>query len=260
MRWKIIKIKEVIEFLRDRFPEDLQEEWDNSGLQIGDIEKELTGIVVSMDLNYETIMNAKKNDCNLIINHHPMIFSPIKSLDLSKRENKNIEILIKEDISVYAMHTNLDKADGGVNDSFASVLDLKNVKKLDDYNEYPMARFGEIEKIKAKDFAGFVKERLGCKGLILYGKEDKEISKVALCGGAGSDFIVDAINNECDLIVTSDVKYHEALDNYKDIVILDPGHYASENHVVEMLRKLLSEKFDTEVIGFSMKEKFREFI
>lgn len=255
-----MKIKEVIDFLKEKFPEDLQEEWDNSGLQIGNIENELTGIFISMDLNYETIRNAKLNNCNLIINHHPMIFSPIKSLDLSIRENKNIEYLFKEGISVYAMHTNLDKADGGVNDSFASVLGLKNVKKLDDYNEYPMARFGEVEKIEAREFAEFVKEKLKCKGLILYGDPYKEISKVALCGGAGSDFIEDAIKKDCNLIVTSDVKYHEALDNHKDIVILDPGHFATENHVVEMLRKLLLEGFDTRVISFSLEEKFREFI
>lgn len=255
-----MKIKEVISFLNDKFPESLQEDWDNSGLQIGNIENELTGIFISMDLDYETIRNAKINNCNLIINHHPMIFSPIKSLDLSKRENKNIEMLIKEDICVYAMHTNLDKADGGVNDNFAKVLGLKNVEKLDDYNDYPMARFGYVEEIKARKFAEFVKEKLKCKGLILYGDQDKDIRKVALCGGAGSDFIFDAIKKECDLIVTSDVKYHEALDNHKDIVILDPGHFASENHVVEMLRVLLYESFDTRVISFSLEEKFREFI
>ncbi|MDY3005995.1 Nif3-like dinuclear metal center hexameric protein [Anaerococcus sp. AGMB00486] len=255
-----MKIREVIEFLNEKFPEDLQEDWDNSGLQIGNLEKELTGILVSMDLSYETIINAKINKCNLIINHHPMFFIPLKSIDLSTKYNKNIELLIKEDISVYAMHTNLDKAEGGVNDNLAKILSLKDVKKLDDYNEYPIARFGNVEKIKARDFAQIVKEKLECKGIILYGDPDKEISKVALCGGAGSDFIEDAIKKECDLIITSDVKYHEALDNYKDIVILDPGHFASENHVIWMLRKLLLDNFDTNIVYFSFNEKFREFI
>lgn len=254
-----MKKREIIDFLEEKFPLNLQEDWDNSGLQVGNLAEDVKNIIISLDLDSGVIKKAKENDCNLIINHHPLIFSKISSIDLSKDYYKNIKDLIKEDISVFAMHTNLDRAEGGVNDSFAKTLGLKNVKGLGD-EEVPMARYGEIKKTKASDFAEFVRKKLDAKGLLFYGDKNKDIKKVALCGGAGSDYIEHAIKNNCDLIVTSDVKYHEALDNYKDIVILDPGHFASENHVIYALKELLEENFDKKVFTYSPNEEFRDFV
>lgn len=255
-----MKMRKVINFLEEKFPLSLQEEWDNSGLQIGNLDNEVKNVMVSLDLDSYVIKKAIENDCNLIINHHPLIFSSINSINLEDDYYKNIEKLIKEDITVFAMHTNLDKARGGVNDNFAKVLGLSDVKDLGESEDIAMARYGNIKKRKAKDFAKIVKDRLNAKGLILYGDENKKISKVALCGGAGSDFIADAIKNKCDLIVTSDVKYHEALDNYKDIVILDPGHFASENHVIYALKDILEENFDEKIFTYSPNEEFRDFV
>lgn len=255
-----MKMRKVINFLEEKFPLSLQEEWDNSGLQIGNLDNEVKNVMVSLDLDSYVIKKAIENDCNLIINHHPLIFSSINSINLEDDYYKNIEKLIKEDITVFAMHTNLDKARGGVNDNFAKVLGLSDVKDLGESEDIAMARYGNIKKRKAKDFAKIVKDRLNAKGLILYGDENKKISKVALCGGAGSDFIADAIKNKCDLIVTSDVKYHEALDNYKDIVILDPGHFASENHVIYALKDILVENFDEKIFTYSPNEEFRDFV
>ena len=255
-----MKMRKVINFLEEKFPLSLQEEWDNSGLQIGNLDNEVKNVIVSLDLDSYVIKKAIENDCNLIINHHPLIFSSINSINLEDDYYKNIEKLIKEDITVFAMHTNLDKARGGVNDNFAKVLGLSDVKDLGESEDIAMARYGNIKKRKAKDFAKIVKDRLNAKGLILYGDENKKISKVALCGGAGSDFIANAIKNKCDLIVTSDVKYHEALDNYKDIVILDPGHFASENHVIYALKDILEENFDEKIFTYSPNEEFRDFV
>lgn len=234
-----MKIKDVIKFLEERFPLSLQEDWDNSGLQIGNIENDLTNIMISLDIDEETIQKAKEKSCNLIINHHPFLFSSIKSIDLNEEKWKIIKDLIKNDITVFAMHTNLDIGKGGVNDNLAKLLELRDISNLDTNNENPMARFGYTDEITAYDFSKYIKEKLNCKGLILYGDKDKKIEKVALCGGAGSDFINDAIDKNCDLIVTSDVKYHEAIDNCKKINIVDPGHFASENHIIYMIKDLL---------------------
>lgn len=254
-----MQIKDIVNFMEEKFPLILQEDWDNSGLQIGNVENELTNIMISLDLDDQTIEKANEKSCNLIINHHPFIFSPIKSLDFTKDYNKKIEKLIKNDISVYAMHTNLDKGQGGVNDNLAKILELEKISNLDTENEIPMARFGFVDGISSADFAEFVKEKLNCKGLILYGDKKKKIKKVALCGGAGSDFIKDAIDKNCDLILTSDIKYHEALDNCKDINIIDPGHFASENHVIYMLKDLLENHFATGIYTYSQEDSFREF-
>ena len=255
-----MKIKDIMKFLEDRFPLSLQEDWDNSGLQIGNIENDLTNILISLDLDEQTIQKAKEKSCNLIINHHPFLFSSIKSIDLNEEKGKIIKDLIKNDITVFAMHTNLDIGKGGVNDNLAKLLELRDISNLDTNNENPMARFGYTDEITAYDFSKFIKEKLNCKGLILYGDKDKKIEKVALCGGAGSDFINDAIQKGCDLIVTSDVKYHEAVDNCKKINIVDPGHFASENHIIYMVKDLLEKNFATGIYTCAKKDSYREFI
>ena len=255
-----MKIKDIIKFLEERFPLSLQEDWDNSGLQIGNIENDLTNIMISLDLDEQTIQKAKEKSCNLIINHHPFLFSSIKSIDLNEEKGKIIKDLIKNDITVFAMHTNLDIGKGGVNDNLAKLLELRDISNLDTNNENPMARFGYTNEKTAYDFSKFVKEKLNCKGLILYGDKDKKIEKVALCGGAGSDFINDAIDKNCDLIVTSDVKYHEAIDNCKKINIVDPGHFASENHIIYMIKDLLEKNFATGIYTCAKKDSYREFI
>ncbi|MDU1708605.1 MAG: Nif3-like dinuclear metal center hexameric protein, partial [Anaerococcus vaginalis] len=188
------------------------------------------------------------------------LFSSIKSIDLNEEKGKIIKDLIKNDITVFAMHTNLDIGKGGVNDNLAKLLELKDISNLDTNNENPMARFGYTDEITAYDFSKFVKEKLNCKGLILYGDKNKKIKKVALCGGAGSDFISDAIKKDCDLIVTSDVKYHEAIDNCKKINIVDPGHFASENHIIYMIKDLLEKNFATGIYTCAKKDSYREFI
>ena len=255
-----MKIKDIIKFLEERFPLSLQEDWDNSGLQIGNIENDLTNIMISLDIDEQTIQKAKEKSCNLIINHHPFLFSSIKSIDLNEEKGKIIKDLIKNDITVFAMHTNLDIGKGGVNDNLAKLLELRDISNLDTNNENPMARFGYIDEKTAYDFSKFVKEKLNCKGLILYGDKNKKIKKVALCGGAGSDFISDAIKKDCDLIVTSDVKYHEAIDNCKKINIVDPGHFASENHIIYMIKDLLEKNFATGIYTCAKKDSYREFI
>ena len=255
-----MKIKDVIKFLEERFPLSLQEDWDNSGLQIGNIESDLTNIMISLDLDEQTIQKPKDKSCNLIINHHPFLFSSIKSIDLNEEKGKIIKDLIKNDITVFAMHTNLDIGKGGVNDNLAKLLELRDISNLDTNNENPMARFGYTDEITAYGFSEFVKEKLNCKGLILYGDKNKKIKKVALCGGAGSDFINDAIKKGCDLIVTSDVKYHEAIDNCKKINIVDPGHFASENHIIYMIKDLLEKNFATGIYTCAKKDSYREFI
>ena len=93
-----MKIKDIIKFLEERFPLSLQEDWDNSGLQIGNIENDLTNIMISLDIDEQTIQKAKEKSCNLIINHHPFLFSSIKSIDLNKGKGKIIKNLLLNDI------------------------------------------------------------------------------------------------------------------------------------------------------------------
>lgn len=256
-----MEIRDLLEKFENKYPLDLQEDWDNSGFQVGDINNELTGVVLSLDLEYETINKAIENGANLIINHHPLLFNPLKSIDLHSEIGKKIGLLIKNDISLYACHTNLDAAKDGVNDNLSHLLGLKDISILNDSEDTNMVRYGFIEKIKANSFAKLVKEKLRANGVIIYGDSNKEVEKIAVCGGAGASFIKDAIKERCDLIVTGDVKYHEAIDAISEgIIIIDPGHFASENHIIYKLKDDIKEMTDVEIFTYSKEDFFRSIV
>ena len=257
-----MQIRELINKLEEKYPFELQEEWDNSGLQIGNPDNELKGVVVSLDLEEGAIDYALEDKkANLIITHHPYLFNPTKSIDFRDSFYNRLKKCIKNDITVYAFHTNLDIAEGGVNDNLAHILGLRDIKSLENGKEHGLGRYGYIDKQSANKFLKEVKEKLEASGLVVYGNCDKMIEKVALCGGAGSFLIEDAINQACDLIVTGDVKYHEAMDmSNKGIIIADVGHFASENHIIYKLQDEIEEITGKEVYNFSKTDRFRHFI
>lgn len=256
-----MEIRELIDKLCEKYPLDLQEDWDNSGLQIGNLDNELKNVLISLDLEEEGVDMAIKNDCNLIITHHPYLFNGTKSIDFTDTFYKRLEKVIKKDISVFAMHTNLDIATDGLNDNLCQILDIQKAQVLELDKDLGLGRYGEIEKTKAKDFAGRVKEILKANELVCYGDMEKEISKVAVCGGAGSSLFDDAIIQGCDLMITGDVSYHMGMDYAnRGLVIIDPGHFASENHVIYKLENIINEMINNKVYTYSKGDYFRTFI
>ncbi len=256
-----MQIKELIEKLEAKYPFYLQEEWDNSGLQIGNPENELRGVVLSLDLEEESLDLAIKNGANLIITHHPYLFSPTKSIDFRDNFYNRLEKAIKNDITIYAFHTNLDIAEGGVNDNLGEIIGLKNMKSLEQGKELGLGRYGLIEKMPAKDFLGKVKEKLDVNEIICYGDINKEIEKVGICGGAGASLLDDAISLSCDLFISGDIKYHEGMDYAdKGLIIADLGHFASENHIIYKLENEIKEIIGDRVFTFSKTDSFRTFI
>lgn len=256
-----MEIRELIDKLCEKYPLDLQEDWDNSGLQIGNLDNELKNVLISLDLEEEGVDMAIENDCNLIITHHPYLFNGTKSIDFTDSFYNRLEKVIKNDISVFAMHTNLDIAADGLNDNLCQILDIQKAQVLELDKDLGLGRYGEIEKTKAKDFARKVKEILKANELVCYGDMEKEISKVAVCGGAGSSLFDDAIIQGCDLMITGDVSYHMGMDYAnRGLIIIDPGHFASENHVIYKLENILSEMTDNKVYTYSKEDDFRTFI
>lgn len=256
-----MEIRQLIDKLTAKYPLDLQEDWDNSGLQIGSLDRELKGILISLDLEDEGIEFAIKNNCNLIITHHPYLFKDTKSIDFSDSFYKRLENVVKNDITVYALHTNLDKAYDGLNDNLCDILRLENTRVLELDKEIGLGRFGEISSTKACDFAEFVKEKLNANKLVCYGNLDREIRNIAVCGGAGSSLFEDALVRDCDLMITGDVSYHMGMD-YGDrgLVIIDPGHFASENHIIYKLEDEINKMTDCKVVTYSKEDTFRTFI
>lgn len=256
-----MEIYKLVRQFEKKYPLELQEDWDNSGFQLGNKNNKLKSILISLDLEYETIKKAIEKGSNLIINHHPLFFNSIKRLDFESDIGKKVELLIKNDITVYAAHTNLDIARGGINDNLSEIIGLKNIYILEDKENINMVRCGYVDKIKASEFAKKVKDVLNAKAVIIYGNSDKFIEKVAVCGGAGGSFIEDCINEKCDLIITSDIKYHEAIDSAaEDIIIVDPGHFASENHIIYKIKEDLKEITQVPIYTFSKEDNHRSIV
>lgn len=228
-----MKLKEIIAFLEKLAPIETAEEWDNPGLQTGDYNQEINNILISLDFTDEVLDFAVKNNCELIITHHPVIFKPLYQIT----DNKIIKA-VKNNISLYSAHTNLDVAENGVNDALASALNLTNVKSDG------ILRYGELDnEMPVEEFLLYLKEKLNVSYLRV-SEFNRKIRKVGVVGGSGGDFLNQAIEVGCDAFVTGEASYHLAETALKnDIMLVSAGHYETEVFICEYLKNILQDKF-----------------
>ncbi|HHV45432.1 MAG TPA: Nif3-like dinuclear metal center hexameric protein [Tissierellia bacterium] len=327
---------------------NLIDEWDNTGFQIGDPNKEVSKVLVSLDLDREVLDKAIEEDVQMIITHHPLIFKPIKSIVYDSYKEKLIYDIIKNDMVVYNAHTNLDLAKNGVNDILADMFGLSSIEPLKEvkedglfklvvfvpkshadiirnvlgeegagfignyshctfniegigtfmphegtspfigeanklekveeirietivkkkdlnrivkrmisahpyeevaYDIYPLfnkgevygyGRVGNIERIALGKFLNIVKEKLEVKNIIVYGEINRDVTRIALCGGSGASFIYDAYNKGAQVYITGDIKYHDAqYANELGLTLIDAGHYHTEKVILPAIGKYL---------------------
>jgi dinuclear metal center YbgI/SA1388 family protein len=352
-------LKEITSFLDSAIPLSFQENWDNSGLQVGNFDKDISSALVTIDVTREVIDEALAKGCNLIISHHPLIFNGIKQLTGRNFTERMLLTALKNDIAVYSAHTNLDIAGNGVSMKMAEKLGLKNLKPLIPLRNKlsKLVVFipeSNLEKVREAIFAAgagfiglydkcsftaegtgsfragegtnpFVGEKgklhfekevrletvifshskgriikalldshpyeepaydiyalendipgagLGCVGDLTDPVPEKRflemlagifsaegikysqltgngIKKVALCGGAGGQYITDAISSGADAYVSADIRYHSYFEAADKILIADIGHFESEKFSTEILYDLIIKKFPTFAVRFS---------
>lgn len=231
-------------------PDELVDKWDNTGFQIGDGEKDVKRILISLDLDDRVYKKAVDGDFHMIISHHPIIFRPITSITTSNYKEKLLFNLIQKDIVVYNAHTNLDRANNGVNDELAKLLELKNPQVLvtEEYDDYGYGRVGDVKEQNLKDYLNLIKKRLNTDFLIVYGETDILVKRVAVCGGSGSDFIYDAYKKGASIYVTGDIKYHDAqYGTGLGITIIDAGHYSTEKVILPVIKEYLEKNIAEDI-------------
>ena len=237
-------VKEIYEFLNEKFPIELACDFDNPGLLIGDPCAEVKKALVVLDCDAFAVKYAVLNGCELIITHHPIIFGGLKNIlaDCVQYE------LIKNGISVISMHTNLDVGNGGVNDCLCKALGLNGVSTVTASNGF-LLRMGTIPPISADGLAEKIKKSLG--GCVKYTDCGKRIEKVLVCSGSGGEFADDALRLNCDALITADVKHNVFIDSSNaGLSVFDAGHFNTEDTVIEPLKDILAEHFtDTEFIS-----------
>ena len=195
---------------------------------------------MALDCTASAIKTAIKNNCELIITHHPVIFDPLKTV----LTGSTVFELIKSGISVISMHTNLDIAVSGVNDCLCRVLGFDNFEKRPASDGY-LLNFAELDTpLSADELARHIKEKLG--GSVKFTDSGKNIKRVALCSGSGGGYAFDTAVSCCDALVTADVKHNIFIDTERlGISVFDAGHFNTEDVVTEPLKGLLSEKLKT---------------
>lgn len=342
-------VEEVINYFDCWAPPGVAWEKDNVGLQVGSSKNEISKIIVCLELNQNVLDQAIKNNCDLIITHHPFIFKSLSKIQTNQTQGKIIEQLIKNNITLFSAHTNLDFTKDGVSFALADKLCLKNQKYLMNFdsNQYKLTVFvpennveqlanalfeagagiigdykkcsfqikgtgtfegnintnpvigkklnyekvdeiklemvfekwlknkilatlyknhpyeepafdlykienenmnygagviGEIETpLIEKDFLEYVQNKLNLKNFTYCSGKNNKISKVALCGGSGSDMLNIALSKQADAFITADVKYHTFQDAEEKILLVDAGHYETEIHIVDIVVKKMNE-------------------
>lgn len=238
-------VKNIFDFINSFAPFSEQEEWDNSGFLAGDFRAEVKKCVVSLDCTKEVAALAEKEGADLIVTHHPLIFSPVRRLE----KGSALYTAVQSNIAVISAHTNYDKALGGVNDVLCSVLGLKNTFRASG----GCIVIGELEnEITVKAFASEINALLNCNAL-RFTDVEKSIKKVAVCGGAGENEYIYEAQRLADAYVTGDMKYHEMLDAQQaGFPVFSAGHFETEMPAANaLLAKLKSVFTDVEFINGS---------
>ncbi len=243
-------IQDITSFLETVAPLFLQESYDNVGLITGHPNWNCTGIITTLDATEAVVNEAIKNNCNLIVAHHPIIFSGLKKINGKNYVEKTIITAIKNDIAIYAIHTNLDNVLHGVNKMIADKLGLINQQILQPKTELGInigcGIMGHLpQPIGETALLQNLKEKFNLQVIKHTALNNKMVTKIALCGGAGSFLISAAIQAGADFYLSSDIKYHEFFDANNQIVIADIGHYESEQFTCSLLFDILREKFPT---------------
>lgn len=240
------KVKDFYGYLNSIAPFETQEDWDNSGMLVGDMNAEVKKAAVVLDITHEEIKKAKAIGADLIISHHPVIFNPIKSVTKGSVPYE----LVASSINALCCHTPLDIADGGTNDSLAELLGI-NVTRADD----PILRLGTVEPTTAQELAGKIANTLNTK--VRYADAGKTIKKIAICTGAGCSLIEAA--GEIDAFITGDASHHNFLDCVQaGITLIAAGHYETEIIVIPVLVKKLQAQFpDIEIIDIKQENPIK---
>ncbi len=237
-----IRVKEIMDAIEALAPKELAMDYDNVGLLVGSEFAKAEKVIVGLELTDSLLEEALSAGCDLIVVHHPLIFKPLKKVVREDVTGKRIMTLIKENISLYVAHTNLDSAAGGLNDYVAAKLkiDLDPVEK----DEPPAYRLGSIEETTLIQLAKDVKTALNLNYLHYCGNDAAIMKKIGLCAGSGMSFYQDALKEDIDVYITGDVKYHDAvIANDLKVPIIDATHFGSEVIVGELLEDTLRKAF-----------------
>lgn len=248
-----LRVKDICSIIEKVAPKRLCEDYDNVGLMVGNLDNDISSVLVALDCTLPVIDEAKRKNCNFIFTHHPLLFKKPTSITTETLLGEKIIKLIKNDINLYASHTNLDSVKGGLNDILVEILGFSNskviesslIKDFDDGNSGIGRIVSLNEKVKLSKLCELVKQKLNLNYLTYVGEEDRLVGKIALITGSGTDYMDLSRKMGADCIITGDITYHYASDyNEMGISVIDAGHFGTEWTALKNVASILKSKIN----------------
>jgi dinuclear metal center YbgI/SA1388 family protein len=266
-KMKKMTVKDLLKTLDEIASFGLAEQWDNVGLMLGDPNQPIRSVLVALDPTEEVLSEAQEIGADCIITHHPLILHPLKAIYTDQPMGKFLRRALENEISVIGCHTNLDQAAGGVNDVLANSLGMVESRPLVPVGNEPDAAsaigFGRVgrlaDPLSPEAFIGYLCDFLKLPVLPVAGQLPEEISTVAVCGGSGSDLAEAAYASGAQVYVTGEVKHSTARwVEAAGFCIIDAGHFATENPVVESLVEILQGIFTENDISIPVTQSAKQ--
>jgi len=232
------RVQDIIAPIEAIAPKELQESYDNVGLQCGSMQQEVSRILTCIDITEAVVDEAIAHGCQMVVSHHPVIFRGVKNLDPERSYiHRTLIKAIKHDIVLYCAHTNLDKAIGGVNHKIAEVLGLTDVEPMSEggvvgYLPQVLSPIGFLQLVKDR----FAADRV-CSNVSEFAEQS--VRKIALCGGSGAEYITEAESLGADAFLTGEIKYHDYFD-HAHLLLVEAGHYETEQYTKQLLRDIIT--------------------
>lgn len=252
--------QDILNIINGIAPYELAESWDNSGFTAGDLTWPVQKIMVGLDPSMPLLTAASAWEADMVVTHHPLFITPEKTIDFRKMPGSAIALAARERISIVSAHTNLDKAEGGLNDYFASLLDIRCdqplLKDPGDPEGRGIGRIGTpLKPMGVPDLVSLIKKRLGMDRVRVVGNPDRPARRIAICTGSGGSLLEAFFASDATVYITGDIKYHEARETeLRDYVLIDVGHFASEIVVTDLLSSRLKQACDSAGFHITIKE------
>ncbi len=254
----MLTVQAVAAVLEEMAPTALAEDWDNVGLLVGDLRREVGRVMTCLTITPASAAEAAQRNAHLIVAHHPLPFHPLRRLTTETTVGRLLLGLITAQIAVYSPHTAFDSASEGINQRLAAALELRGISPLVPHDEGPgTGRFGWLEEpVALAEVARRVKEFLSIDRLQMVGRGEQSVRTVAVACGAAGELLEPAREAGCDCMLLGETRFHTCLEaEAAGIGLLLPGHFASERFAVESLAETLARQFPELEVWASQQER-----
>lgn len=251
------KVSNITNYLLEKYPLSLASNFDlgKVGLQFGSMDHEVKKAMIALDGSAQVVEDAIAQDVDLLITHHPFMFNSLLNLNYDNPLTRRVCLVIKNELNVFAMHTNFDVAIEGMNEILAEILGLKNVKSdQSEIDNNAFLRYGNITPMPLKEFVELVKTKFDESHVRIVGDDNKIIKKVGIIGGGGSFDLYKAAFHGCDAFITGEIKHNQALDAIDLGIALVEVSHSVERLFRDKVRKILMEKFPDVTFIYSEKD------